>query len=345
MTAPTHHRCTSRRRVPVALAASLTAAGLVLLACSAPADTGAAAPPTTGAGSSTTSATQSPNPPSSSPGAVVTTGGSVSGSSDASTPSAPGTPLAGAASGSPVSPSGSAPAASSTPPASSTGTAAPAASGVPAPGTTGQPDGPVVPGQPGSSGNASPGGPPGSPANPGNAAPGDTGAGSGISGAARRAAIAAAPTLPPLTLSIPALGVGPAPIGPTCSESDTGVLEPPVNAQGMLCTWRGSAPPAAESGETSVAGHINYGQIPGAAFAKLSQMRPGDPIYLRGATGGTQVWITRTTFERSKALPLDDTAFLGPDGPRSLALISCGGPLIPGARSYANNVYVFASPA
>ena len=148
----------------------------------------------------------------------------------------------------------------------------------------------------------------------------------------------------PNTLALPSLGVGPTPLGPVCGEPG-GSLEPPVNPQGMLCTWRGSSPAAASTGETTVAGHINYGRIPGAAFAKLAQMHVGDPIFLRGATGGTQVWITRSEFARSKTLPLDDGAFAGTDGPRSLALVSCGGALIPGERSYADNIYVFAVPA
>lgn len=148
--------------------------------------------------------------------------------------------------------------------------------------------------------------------------------------------------MPPNTLAIPALGVK-APLGPTCAEPG-GILEPPVNSAGMLCDWRGSVALDAKSGMSTVAGHINYGAQVGA-FAHLAQLRPGEAIYTRG-TAGTQAWIvTREVARPKKYLPLDAGAFAGPDGPRALVLISCGGNLIPGERSYRDNIYVFTEPA
>ena len=146
----------------------------------------------------------------------------------------------------------------------------------------------------------------------------------------------------PGTLALPTLSVGPSSAGPVCSEPG-GVLEPPVNAVGMLCDWRGSAALDASTGMTTEVGHIDYNARVGA-FARLSQMRSGDVIYTRGQAG-TQAWIVTRELARSKTLPLDATAFAGPDGPRQLVLVSCGGNLIPGQRSYADNIYVFAVPA
>ena len=355
MTTPTHRR-PHRGRMAVAAvgAVVLVVAGLVLFATAGSSRPGDSAQAAAGGPSLTTSTPDTPG--SSSPLAGAATAGDP-----VSTPDAPGHPSPGAVADGPV----------STPGGDAGAPAPPAVSGVPAPGTpngagpgtpngAGQPGsssgpangavpGAAAPGQPGSSSNAAPGAAPGgqagSPGNPGTAASSDTGGGgSGVSDAARTAALAGAPTMPPNTLALPSLGVGPTPLGPVCSEPG-GSLEPPVNAQGMLCTWRGSSPPTAGTGETTLAGHISYNHVPGAAFARLSQMRPGDPIYLRGATGGTQTWIVRSEFARSKSLPLDDGAFLGPDGPRALVLISCGGNLIPGERSYADNIYTFAAPA
>lgn len=212
-----------------------------------------------------------------------------------------------------------------------------------APGPSGDPGGPVAPGQP------VPASGPG-PSQPGNSGGTDAG-GAGVSGqpgsvaisdSARRAALAGVPAgMPPDSLAIPSLGVA-APLGPICAEPG-GVLEPPVNSAGMLCIWHGSAQ-TGNSGMETLAGHINYGRIPNAALSRLAQMRPGDTIYTNGQDG-THAWVVRSSFERSKSLPLDAGAFAGPDGPRQLVLISCGGALIPGLRSYANNVYVFALPA
>lgn len=225
------------------------------------------------------------------------------------------------------------------PPSVFPGAVAPAGgsvSGSSAPGAPANPvPGAAVPG-PGAGSPAAPA-PPGSPAQPG------TPSSPGISASARRAAIAAAPTLPPQTLSIPSLGVGPSPLGSTPCAEPNGVLEPPVNSVGMLCAWRGSATLDSSSGQVSIAGHINYDGAQGA-FANLARLSPGQTIYTSGPAG-TQTWIVTREFARSKTLPLDAGAFLGLDGSRQLALISCGGPLIPGQRSYAENIYAFATPA
>jgi len=95
---------------------------------------------------------------------------------------------------------------------------------------------------------------------------------------------------------------------------------------------------------TTEAGHINYDGRQGA-FARLSQLRPGAPIYTTSASGRVTAWIATRAYSRPKTQPLDAGAFAGPDGPRALVLVSCGGNLIPGQRSYADNIYVFAVPA
>jgi len=341
MTAPTHHR-TPRRRVPAALAASLTATGLLLLACSAPTHPGATAPPTAGAGSSTASVPQSPNPSSSSPGAVARAGGSVSGSSSAapvpSTPSSP--PRHQLTAGNSVSPPGSAP--------SSNPGHTPDAASLPAPGQPAPASGPgtAAPGQPGNAGGGgfpTQAGSPATPANPSHAAAATPAGGPAISDSVRRAALAAAPAgMAPGTLALPTLGVGPSPLGPTCAEPN-GILEPPANSIGMLCDWRGSASLDAPGGEVTIAGHINFNRLPNAAFARLAQMSSGDAIYTSSPSGRVQAWVVTMRYELPKTQPLDTTAFAGPDGPRQLVLVSCGGAL--SGRSYLNNVYVDASPA
>jgi len=216
----------------------------------------------------------------------------------------------------------------------------PAAS-LPAPGQPAPASDPgaTVPGQPG---NAGGGGSPtqaGSPANPGNAAAGGTGGGSGVSASARTAALAGAPAaMPPGTIALPSLGVGPVGIGPSCAEPN-GILEPPSNPGPMTCSWRGSVPLGSSSGMFTEASHVNYNGREGA-FSRLSQLRPGDPVYTASANGQVQAWVTVREYARSKALPLDVSAFQGPDGPRALALVSCGGKLT--GRSYDDNILAFA---
>jgi len=109
----------------------------------------------------------------------------------------------------------------------------------------------------------------------------------------------------------------------------------------MTCSWRGSAALDASSGMTTEAGHINYNGRQGA-FSRLSQLRPGDPVYTASSTGRVQAWVVTREYARSKTLPLDVSAFQGPDGPRLLALVSCGGKLT--GRSYDANIFAFAVP-
>jgi len=224
---------------------------------------------------------------------------------------------------------------------------------VPAPGTgpaNGAAPGATGPGQPGSSSNAAPGDAPGNtsgttpggPAgNPGNAAPSGSGGGSGVSAAARAAALAGAPAvMPGGTISLPTLAVGPVGTGEACPEPD-GILEPPSNPGPMTCAWRGSVPLDAGSGMTTETGHVNYNGRQGA-FSRLSQLRPGDAVYTASASGRVQAWVVTREYARSKTLPLDVSAFQGPDGPRQLALVSCGGKLT--GRSYDDNIFAFATP-
>ncbi len=326
MTTPTSHP--RRGRVAAALtAAALVVAGLALFVTAGPSQPGDPTQAIAGAPSSTTPyAPGLPSPPA----GAAAAGGPVS------TPSSPGHPSPGAVADGPVSSPGS--------DAGAPGQPAPASG-----------PGAAVPSQPGSSasdpGSTTGGGTSGipgvpvqgeTPGNPGNAAAVDTGAGSGVSDAARAAARAATPpTMPPNTLALPTLNVGPSPLGPICAEPG-GILEPPANSIGMLCDWQGSASLDAGAGMTTLAGHINLNRLPNAAFARLAQMSSGDAIFTSSPSGRVQAWVVTRRYELPKTQQLDAGAFAGPDGPRQLVLLSCGGAL--SGRSYLNNVYVDAVP-
>ena len=342
MTTPTHRPQRGRTAAVAVAAVVLVVVGLVLFATAGSHRPGDPTQAIAGAPSSTSTTPNAPDPP---------------------------TP-AGAALGDPVSTPGSevgTPSGPAVPAPSSDPGAPPAASGVPAPGTApGQPgsssgpgstvpDNPggtdpggpasgVGPGQPGSSSNAAPGDAAG---NTGGAAPGgpvgnpDTGGGgSGVSDAARTAARTGAPAvMPPGTIALPSLGVGPVGIGPSCAEPN-GILEPPSSGP-MTCAWRGSVPLDSSSGMFTEASHVNFNGRQGA-FSRLSQLRPGDAVYTAAPSGRVQAWVVTREYARSKTLPLDVSAFQGPDGPRQLALVSCGGKLT--GRSYDDNVFSFAVP-
>jgi len=327
MATPTHRPHRGRLAATAVASVVLVVVGLVLFVTAGSNRPGDPTQAVAGAPGSTSTTPYAPSLP---PPAGAAAGGSVS------TPSSPGHPSPGAVADGPVSSPGS--------DAGAPGQPAPASG-----------PGAAVPSQPGSSasdpGSTTGGGTSGipgvpiqgeTPGNPGNAAVVDTGAGSGVSDAARAAARAATPpTMPPNTLALPTLNVGPSPLGPICAEPG-GILEPPANSIGMLCDWRGSASLDAGAGMTTLAGHINFNRLPNAAFARLSQMSPGDAIFTSSPSGQVQAWVVTRRYELPKTQQLDAGAFAGPDGPRQLVLLSCGGAL--SGRSYLNNVYVDAVP-
>jgi len=316
MTTPPSHRPRRGRVFAAAAAAVLTVAGLVLLV-TASGQPGESVPSVAGAPSSASTPSSPGSPPS--PGAVAV-GSPDPRSSDAGASGDPAAPVPARGPGAGV-----------TAPANGAG-----------PGQPGSPSGTgtVVPGQPGNTSGAATGGPAGSPGNPGNAAAGGTGGGSGVSDAARRSALGGAPAvMPPGTIALPSLGVGPVGTGEVCPEPN-GILEP--SSQGpMTCAWRGSAALDATSGMTTEAGHVNFNGRQGA-FSRLSQLLPGDAVYTASSSGRVTAWVVTREYARSKTLPLDVSAFRGPDGPRQLALVSCGGKLT--GRSYDDNIFAFAVP-
>ena len=345
MTTPTsHHPRRGRMAVAAATAVVLVVVGLVLFVTAGPNRSGDPAQAVAGAPSLTSTTPYAPSLP---PLAGAAVGGSVS---------TPGHPSPGAVADGPVSPPGSDAGGPGAPPAAS-GVPAPGAAVPGQPGSSGGqavPGGVVVPGQPGSSSNAAPGaatgntggptpgGPAGGSGNSGNAAPGGTGGGSsGVSTSARAAALAGAPaTMPAGTIALPSLGVGPVGTGPSCAEPN-GILEPPSSQGPMTCSWRGSVPLDSSSGMFTEVSHVNYNGRQGA-FSRLSMLRPGDPVFTASSTGQVQAWVVTREYARSKTLPLDTSAFQGPDGPRALALVSCGGKLT--GRSYDDNIFAFAVP-
>ena len=89
-----------------------------------------------------------------------------------------------------------------------------------------------------------------------------------------------------------------------------------------------------------VAGHIDSHTGPGVFF-RLSQLRPGDHVYVRRADGTLAVF--RVTAVRSYAKDRFPTlAVYGPTPDAELRLITCGGTFDPQLGSYLSNTVVYA---
>jgi hypothetical protein len=143
------------------------------------------------------------------------------------------------------------------------------------------------------------------------------------------------------SIKIPALEVTAA-IG--ASKVVDGVLTPP-RVPTEVGEWGGSAPLTASRGEVTIAGHVNWAGMGPFAFGKLAYLQPGHLIYTTDAHGTQSAWRVTSVTARLKSEPIDTVAFAGNHGPRRLALITCGGAFDAAAKSYNDNVYVYASPA
>lgn len=123
------------------------------------------------------------------------------------------------------------------------------------------------------------------------------------------------------------------------------VLYPPTDAAGWYIK---SAPVGAVAGSTVIAGHINTETGGPGPFARLAEVKAGDPVSVTAADGSRTDWriVSSQNFPKD-AVPAE---FFDPAGVRQLVLITCGGPVtgtVPGTNlpTYDMNTVAVAVPA
>jgi LPXTG-site transpeptidase (sortase) family protein len=140
----------------------------------------------------------------------------------------------------------------------------------------------------------------------------------------------------PVALTIPAIGVQTNLIH--LGLTATGALQVPSST--AVAGWYTGSPRPGAIGPAVIAGHIDSYAGPGIFF-HLSQLRPGDHVYVRRADGTLAVF--RVTAVRSYAKDRFPTlAVYGPTPDAELRLITCGGTFDPQLRSYLSNTVVYA---
>lgn len=146
--------------------------------------------------------------------------------------------------------------------------------------------------------------------------------------------------LTPNTLALDPIGVR-API--VDARVPEGVLTPPENVKNVGI-WLDGAPLDSVNGTTLIAGHVNLaGQGNGALF-DLGTIAPGETIRTSDATGRSTSWKVMAVATRPKAEGIDESVLAGYEGPRRLAVVTCGGELEfeAGVGNYTDNVYLYA---
>lgn len=151
-----------------------------------------------------------------------------------------------------------------------------------------------------------------------------------------------APLTTPVTLSLDPVGVQARILDATVPN---GVLTPPGDVHDVGI-WLDGATLDAVAGTTLIVGHVNLvGQGNGALF-ELGTIEPGEVIRTSDAGGTTTAWRVTAVTSRPKSAGIEESVLAGPDGPRRLAVVTCGGELQfdDGVGDYSDNVYLYAEP-
>ena len=102
--------------------------------------------------------------------------------------------------------------------------------------------------------------------------------------------------------------------------------------------------PGATSGSSVLSGHVDDRVQGRGAFAKLADVKPGDPVEVELADGAPLGYRVRTIERVAKdALPTD--RLFARSGPPRITLITCGGAFDWTTRTHTENVVVTAEPA
>ncbi|HEV2783099.1 MAG TPA: class F sortase [Actinophytocola sp.] len=143
----------------------------------------------------------------------------------------------------------------------------------------------------------------------------------------------------PAEIGIPRLGVTSSLVGLGLNADQT-VQVPPVD-QPMQAGWFTGGPPPGATGPAVILGHVNGGGHPGV-FARLHELTAGDEVLVRRVDGTTVRFVVREVDQVPKAKFPTDAVYGDTTGPE-LRLITCGGAFDRTARSYRDNVIVYAA--
>jgi hypothetical protein len=140
----------------------------------------------------------------------------------------------------------------------------------------------------------------------------------------------------PVRLLAPAAGIDTA--LPPLHLDATGTLVPPDDIR--TAGWFADGPAPGEVGPAVLVGHVDSTAGPGVFF-RLRDLRPGDDVEVR-RVDGSAVRFTVTRVARYPKSAFPTAAVYGPTPDAELRLVTCGGTFDRAARSYLDNVVVYA---
>jgi hypothetical protein len=139
---------------------------------------------------------------------------------------------------------------------------------------------------------------------------------------------------------VPAIGLR-APVDPVGVMPDRQMRLP--RDPRRLGWYRFGPAPGAAQGSAVLAGHVDSEAYGVGPLVRLGELRPGDTVGVRLATGGWRRFRVDSiqAFQR-RSLP--DSVFTR-TGPERLRLVTCSGAYLPDAGGYQENLVVTAVPA
>ncbi|MFC4017663.1 class F sortase [Micromonospora sp. GCM10011542] len=150
------------------------------------------------------------------------------------------------------------------------------------------------------------------------------------------------PRSQPTRIRIPRIGVD-APTTPLGLDRNQQIAVPPLN-QPHTAGWYKLGPSPGETGTAIVVGHVDSRATGRAVFFRLGALKPKDTIELLRKDGKKARFIVDGVARYPKTkLPLKQV--YGHTGKAQLRVITCGGSYDKAAKSYKDNIVVFATLA
>lgn len=144
----------------------------------------------------------------------------------------------------------------------------------------------------------------------------------------------------PTEIQIPKIGVD-APIVPT-GVADNGSIEVPPLDSPSFAGWYRYGPSPGEAGSAIIVGHVDTRATGPAVFFSIGSLRRGDQVRVKRDDGSTALF----TVDGAVVVPKDKfpSAEVHKNSPAALLrLITCGGRFDYKARSYLDNIIVYAT--
>ncbi len=143
----------------------------------------------------------------------------------------------------------------------------------------------------------------------------------------------------PTRVVIPSIGVRQSTLEALTRDPGTGELGPPVDFTKVGYYREGPVP--GDPGPAVLAGHVDDTSGP-KVFFRLRELRAGDPVVIT-RSDGKEVTFQVNAVEQYPKGAFPSNAVYGPAPGSSLRLITCGGTFDAAARSYRDNIVVYAS--